>query len=88
MKAIYLAIKAYKSSWKGCKHIRIKSDNATAIAYINNMGGMVSNSCNHLTREIWTYCTDQKIWLSAVYIPGKDNKTADYMSRLFNENTE
>ena len=52
MKAIYLAIKAYKSSWKGCKHIRIKSDNTTAIAYINNMGGMVSNSCNHLTREI------------------------------------
>ena len=52
------------------------------------MGGLVSNSCNHLTKEIWTYCTDQKIWLSAVHIPGKDNNTADYMSRLLNENTE
>ena len=52
------------------------------------MGGLVSNSCNHLTREIWTYCTNQKIWLSAFHIPGKDNNTADYMSRLLNENTE
>ena len=88
LKAIYLAIKAYRSSWEGCKHIRIRSDNTTAIAYINNMGGLVSNSCNHLAKEIWTYCTDQKIWLSAVHIPGKDNNTADYMSRLLNENTE
>ena len=49
------------------------------------MGNLVSNSCNHLAKEIWT---DQKIWLSAVHIPGKDNNTADYMSRLLNGNTE
>ena len=48
------------------------------------MGGLASNSCNHLAKETWTYCTDQKIWLSAVHIPN----TADYMSRLLNENTE
>ena len=52
------------------------------------MGGLVSNSCNHLIKEIWAYCTDQKIWLSAVHILRKDNNTADYMSRLLNENTE
>ena len=89
MKAIYLAIKAYRSSWEGCKHLRIRSDDTTAIAYIiNNMRGLVSDSCNHLAKEIWTCCTDQKIWLSAVHIPGKDNNTADYVSRLLNENTE
>ena len=60
--AIYLAIKAYRSSWEGCKHIRIRSDNITAIAYINNRGGLVSNSCNYLAKEIWKYRTDQKIW--------------------------
>ena len=52
------------------------------------MGGLESNSCNNLTKEIWTYCTDQKIWLSAVHISRKDNNTADYMFRLLNENTE
>ena len=67
LKAIYLAIKAYRNSWEGCKHIRIRSDNTTAIAHINNMRDLVSDSCNHLAKEIWTYCTDQKIWL-----PGKE----------------
>ena len=52
------------------------------------MGGLESNSCNNLTKEIWTYYTDQKIWLSTVHIPGKGNHTADYMSRLLNENRE
>ena len=52
------------------------------------MGGLVSNSCKHLTKEIWSYCTDQKIWLSTVHIPEKYNNTADYMSKLLNENTE
>ena len=78
----------YEDVWKGCKHIRIKSDNTTAISYINNMGGIVSDSCNHLSKTIWYYCINRKVWLSAVHIPGKDNETADYMSRLQNENTE
>ena len=88
LKAIYLAIKAYRSSREVCKYIRIRSDNTTAIAYINNMEDLVSNSCNHLAKETWKYCTDQKIWLYPFNIPGKDNNTADYMSRLLNENTE
>ena len=88
LKAIYLAIIAYRNSWEVCKHIRIRSDNTTAIAYINNMGGLVSNSCNHLAKEIWTHCKGQKMWFSAVYITGKDNNTADYMYRLINEKTE
>ena len=36
LKAGYLAIKTYKSSWERCKYIRIRSDSTTAIAYINN----------------------------------------------------
>ena len=65
----------YEDVWKGCKHIRIKSDNTTAISYINNMGGIVSDSCNHLSKTIWYYCINRKVWLSAVHIPGKDNET-------------
>ena len=52
------------------------------------MGGIVSDSYNHLSKKIWDYCINRKVWLSAVHIPGKDNETADYMSRLQNENTE
>ena len=78
----------YEDVWNGCKHIRIKSDNTIAISYINNMGGIFSDSCNHLSKAIWYYCINRKVWLSAVHIPGKDNETADYMSRLQTENTE
>ena len=41
----YLELLAAKHSiidcqeiWQGCKHIRIRSDNTTAIGHINNMG--------------------------------------------------
>ena len=77
----------YEDVWKGCKH-RIKSDNTIVISYINNMGGVVSYSCNHLSKTILYYYINRKAWLSAVDIPGKDNETADYMSRFQNENTE
>ena len=72
----------------GCKHIRIKCDNTTAISYMSNIGVIVSDSCNNLSKTIQYYIINRKVWLSAVHIPGKDNKTADYMSRLQNENTQ
>ena len=46
LKAIYLAVKSYRRYWMGKKHIQVKLDNTTAIAYINNMGGSVSEKCN------------------------------------------
>ena len=78
----------YEDIWKGCKCIRKKSDNTTGIAYINNMGGIVHDSCNHLSKTIWYYCINRNVWFSAVHIPAKDNETVDYMSQLKNENTE
>ena len=39
LKAVFLALNRYYESWNGSRHIRIKSDNTTAIAYLNNMGG-------------------------------------------------
>ena len=38
------AVMIYDNIWKDCKHIRIKSDNTTAISYINNKGRIVSDS--------------------------------------------
>ena len=34
------------------------------------------------------YYLNRKVWLSVLHTPGKDNETADYMSRLQNENTK
>ena len=39
LKAVPSTLNRYYESWKGLRHIRIKSDNITAVAYLNNMGG-------------------------------------------------
>ena len=41
------------------------------VAYVNNVGGIVSISCNQLGREIWEICISSKVWLTAVHVPGK-----------------
>ena len=38
-KTVFLALNRYCKSWKGSRHVRIKSDNTTAIAYFEKYGG-------------------------------------------------
>ena len=80
--AIKHAVMIYENIWKGFKHVRIKSDSTTTMSYINSMSGIVSDSCNHLSKTISCYCINRKVCRSAVHIPGRDNETEDYMSRL------
>ena len=69
-------------------HLRILTDNTTTIAVINHMGTSHSDPCNRLGKEIWEWCIDRKIWLSAAHIPGAHNIKADFESRRTNDNTE
>ena len=89
LKAIYLVVRSYRRYWLGKRLIQVKSDNTTAIAYINNMGGSVSEKRNELAKHIWHFCIQENIWISAVHISGKENTVADYyMSRSLRDNTE
>ena len=59
-------------------HIRLRIDNnTTAVSTINYMGTNHSDDCNAIGKQIWEWCIAKKIWLSASYIPGKHNVTAD-----------
>jgi ribonuclease HI len=54
LQAIYFGLKSL------CKDIEnqlilIKSDNKTAICYINNMGGTKSYKCDNMARNIWEW---------------------------------
>ncbi len=69
-------------------HIQLQLDNTTALAYLNKMGGTQSRPLNDLAYEIWQWCIERNIWLSAVHIPGKVNVEADKMSRVFHDNNE
>ena len=69
-------------------HIGIRSDNTTAVAYVNEMGGMTSILLDNLSAEIWSWCSERDIFLTAQYIPGNENFNADHVSRNFTYLTE
>ena len=80
MLAILLGLQTF-AKHKNNTHIRIMCDNTTAVNVINHMGTSHSDSCNSVAKEVWEWCIDRKIWLSAAGIPGKQNLIADFESR-------
>ena len=45
------------------------------------MGTSHSDSSNILVKQLWEWCIDRRIWVSAAHIPGRDNIIADFESR-------
>lgn len=68
--------------------IRVLSDNATTVSYINKMGGVRSPRCNKIAHKIWCFCEGKRLWLLAAHIPGVQNSWADALSRKFSTNVE
>lgn len=82
-----LAFLPFKSD---VKHIRVMSDNRTAISHINKQGGTKGDNMilNDIAVDIWTICFDRNTYISAAHIPGKDNVVADVPSRKFDDAAE
>ena len=81
---------AIKSFFKERKdgHIRMMSDNVTAVAYINNMGGCRSSCCNKIAHDIREWASISNLWLSVAHIPGVHNVIADFESKKFRNASE
>jgi hypothetical protein len=84
--AIFFALKSFCRDFYS-KHVHIFCDNTSAVAYINNMGGIQSHEMDFLASKIWQWCIDRKIWISCSHVAGDSNKT-DFNSRHFCDNTE
>ncbi|XP_068749289.1 uncharacterized protein [Montipora capricornis] len=69
-------------------HVQIYSDNSTTVNYINALGGTHSRECNTSAKDIWQWCIDKQIWLTAAHIPGTKNVEVDRESRVFSDNKE
>ncbi|CAH1242857.1 TNKS2 [Branchiostoma lanceolatum] len=69
-------------------HIRVRSDNSTVVAYLNHLGGTRSLELLSVTLDLWEWCTDRNLSISAEHIPGRDNVRADFSSRHFSVATE
>lgn len=70
------------------RHVRVMIDNTTAVAYINHMGGTKSIPCNYIATDLWKWCANRSLWISAAHIAGHSNFIADLNSRTFHEATE
>ena len=86
LKAILLALKSFCK--ERAQHVKIMTDNTTALAYVKHMGGVRSLACNEVAHEIWTWCEQMDIWLTIAHVPGVENVIADYKSRKFSDNVE
>ena len=86
LKACQLCLKTF------CKnithiHIRIYMDNTTSCSYINNFGGK-KPELDSLSQDIWFWCINQHIHLSAAHVAGIENCEASRESRAENDDTE
>ena len=86
LKAILLVLKSFVKI--NHKHIKIMSDNTTAIHRINKMGTSHSMECHHQVLKIWEWAVINKNYLSAAHIPAKLNTVADKESRSNHVDTE
>ena len=77
--AILLAIRSFGDLLVD-KCVQILSDNVTAVAYLNQLGGS-SRELSDLTRSLWIYAHRHKIVIVAKHLAGKLNVHADKLSR-------
>ena len=70
------------------QHIRIMSDNKSAISYISAMGGCRNKEYSAIAKEIWFWGIKMDNWLSAAHQQGRLNVTADSLSRHFEDGME
>ena len=87
MSAAFMGLRAYCADRSNI-HVKLNFDNTTAIAYINQMGGMRSHKCNELAKALWDWRIERHIWVTACHLPGVLNVVADKKSRVFQDETE
>ena len=69
-------------------HIHARVDNRTAVAQINKMGSPRSAALLRVTKDLWDFCSPRQITITAEYLPGRDNVTADRQSRVFTSSSQ
>ncbi|KAJ8972303.1 hypothetical protein NQ317_017202 [Molorchus minor] len=87
LQAIYYGLKCFAQNLTKT-NILIRSDNTTAISYINKMGSIRYPRLCALARKVWQWCEERDLWLVASYISSQDNWLADKESRSSTTQTE
>ena len=79
-RAVLLGLQVYVKNYTH-ETIRCLTDNTTAVAYVNHKGGSKNTACDDIAKDIWEFCEQRDLWVTAAHIPGKENVEADRESR-------
>ena len=82
--AASLAIQTFAKEKRSIR-ILVRTDNISTRAYINHFGGTHSWQMNHLATQIWKWCIECQIFLTAEHLPGVLNQEADEESRTIRD---
>ena len=82
-----LAVKTFTKS-KVCAHVKLLMDSTSAVAYINKMGGTHSKSLANLAIDLWEWCFQNHLIVSAQHLPGRLNVRADRESRVLEDSSD
>ncbi|CAJ0936185.1 unnamed protein product [Ranitomeya imitator] len=80
IRAIFLSLRHWERILRGLP-VRIQTDNATAVAYVNHQGGTRSSLALAEVSKILLWAEATVPVISAVHIPGVENWAADFLSR-------
>ena len=80
LKAILLAVRHFAPLLRG-RHILVRTDSTTAVAYVNRQGGTKSQACLSIAYDLWGWVHQNALSIRAVHVPGKQNEAADVLSR-------
>ena len=81
---------AIQSFAKGKTRISIllRINNTTAVAYINHLGGTILRDLVKLTKNLWMWCLERNIHITARHLPGSLNTVADAESQTLTDRTD
>ncbi|XP_073430315.1 sex comb on midleg-like protein 2 isoform X4 [Dendrobates tinctorius] len=80
IRAIRLALQHFQCFLRH-RPVRIQTDNATAVAYVNHQGGTRSQAAMREVGLVLRWAEKNRVVISAVHIPGVENWAADFLSR-------
>ena len=79
--AVSLALKTFVKD-KSHLNVLVQTYSMSAKAYVNHLGGTHSHQLNSLAVQMWKWCLDHHIFLTAEHLSGRENQIADEESRV------
>ena len=68
--------------------VLLRLDNISAVSYVNKLGGTVSLRLSGIVKDLWLWCMNRDITLTAEHLPGVMNTVADEESRVMKDRSD